>query len=103
MSERPRTKAARRGRERQKAALGVAGGYRATPELERRLERERQVSLTGGRYAATVAKAGSIYEAWTDTLPFVYGRPAPTLEAALDSLEERYRDVERAARTRALG
>jgi hypothetical protein len=65
--------------------------YRAEPALERELETERTVTLGGGRYRATVARAGSSYEAWTETPPFVYGRQAPTLQGALDALEERYR------------
>jgi hypothetical protein len=67
--------------------------YRATPELERRLAREREVQLTGGRYRATVARAGRWYEAWTDSLPFVYGRPSESLQGALDSLDEEWRRV----------
>lgn len=43
--------------------------YRATPELELRLLGDRQVSLTGGRYQATVSRVGGTYEAWTDCRP----------------------------------
>lgn len=69
------------------------GPYKATPELEVRLAREREVSLRGGRYSATVARVGRVYEAWTDDLPFVYGKPADSLQGALDSLEQEYRRV----------
>ena len=65
--------------------------YRAGPKLERELATERSVTLSGGRYRATVARAGSSYEAWTESPPFVYGRQAPSLQGALDALEERYR------------
>jgi hypothetical protein len=65
--------------------------YRAGPEIERELAKERSVTISGGRYRATVARAGSTYEAWTESLPFVYGRQAPSLQGALDSIEERYR------------
>jgi hypothetical protein len=61
--------------------------YKATPTLERELARTGQVSLTGGPYRATVITAGlGYYEAYTDSLPFVYGRPAGTLQGALDNL-----------------
>jgi hypothetical protein len=61
--------------------------YKATPKLERELARTGQVSLTGGPYRATVITAGlGYYEAYTDSLPFVYGRPAGTLQGALDNL-----------------
>ena len=64
--------------------------YVASPELERRLNDEREVQLAGGSYRATVARAGRWYEAWTDELPFAYGRPSATLEDALDSLHEEW-------------
>ena len=71
------------------------GGYVATPKLLRDLARSGRVLLEGGRYRATVASAGPDYfEAWTDTAPFVYGRPSRTLQGALDSLEELVRDTE---------
>ncbi len=61
--------------------------YKATPKLERELAREGQASLTTGPYRATVATAGAGYfEAWTDALPFIYGRPSDTLQGALDNL-----------------
>ena len=70
-------------------------GYRATPELEHELERAGSAGLEGGRYRATVARAGNRhYEAWTDTLPFVYGRPSSTLQGALDNLEAAVRVAE---------
>ncbi len=73
--------------------------YEATPELERELARAGQVSLTGGRYAATVATAGAeYYEAWTDSQPFVYGRPSGTLQGALDNLELAVREADEARR-----
>ena len=63
-------------------------GYRATPKLERELARTGTVSLTDGPYRATVITAGlGYFEGYTDSLPFVYGRPAGTLQAALDNLE----------------
>jgi hypothetical protein len=69
-------------------------GYQATQELERELERTGTAALEGGRYRATVARAGSRhYEAWTDSLPFVYGRPSSTLEGALDNLERQVREA----------
>jgi hypothetical protein len=74
-------------------------GYRATPKLARELAREGQASLEGGRYRATVACSGSNYfEAWTDSIPFVYGRPSTTLQGALDSLEEAVRQADEARR-----
>ena len=67
--------------------------YQAAPEIERQLLLDRTVTIRGGRYSATVARAGpNYYEAWTESPPFVYGRSASTLQGALDSLEERYRD-----------
>lgn len=69
--------------------------YTATPKLERELGRNGQVSLDGGPYRATVATAGPGYfEAWTDTLPFVYGRPSSTLQGALDNLDEQVRALD---------
>ncbi len=69
--------------------------YRAAPKLERELARTGQASLEGGPYRATVATAGPrYYEAWTDSLPFVYGKPATTLEGALDNLEAAVRKAE---------
>ncbi len=69
--------------------------YKATPKLERELARTGQVSLTDGRYRATVISAGPTYfEAYTDSLPFVYGRPSSTLQGALDNLEAAVRDAE---------
>ena len=62
--------------------------YRATPKLERELARTGHVSLTDGPYRVTVITAGlGSYEAYTDSLPFVYGRPAGTLQGALDNLD----------------
>ena len=70
-------------------------GYRATPELERELADKGQASVTGGRYAATIVSAGPGYfEAYTDSQPFVYGRPSSTLEGALDNLEAAVCEVE---------
>lgn len=70
-------------------------GYRATPELERELADRGQASVRGGRYAATIISAGPGYfEAYTDSQPFVYGRPSSTLQGALDNLEERVREAE---------
>jgi hypothetical protein len=64
--------------------------YKASPKLERELARSGQASLDGGRYRATVATAGPGYfEAWTDNLPFVYGRPASTLQGALENSRPR--------------
>ena len=64
-------------------------GYLASPDLERALARDGQASLQGGRYRAAVASAGpGYYEAWTDSLPFVYGRASSTLQGALDNLEQ---------------
>jgi hypothetical protein len=65
--------------------------YRASPALERALATHRSVTISGGRYTVTIVRAGSIYEAWTESLPFVYGRQASSLQGALDALEERYR------------
>ena len=66
-----------------------------TPRLERELARRGTAQLAGLRYRATVAQAGgSYFEAWTDSLPFVYGRPASTLEGALDNLETAVREAE---------
>jgi hypothetical protein len=71
------------------------GGYRATPKLERELARHGTAQVEGGRYRATVAQAGPTYfEAWTDSLPFVYGRPSSTLQGALDNLEAAVREAE---------
>jgi hypothetical protein len=71
------------------------GGYVATAKLERELARYGTAALEGGRYRATVASAGpGYYEAWTDSIPFVYGRPASTLQGALDALEEAVRQTE---------
>jgi hypothetical protein len=71
-------------------------GYAATAKLERELALRGTVHLEGLRYRATVAQAGATYfEAWTDTLPFVYGRPSTTLEGALDNLETAVREAER--------
>ena len=70
--------------------------YKATPRLERELARTGTVSLTGGRYRVTVITAGlGYFEAYTDSLPFVYGRPAGTLQGALDNLETAVRDAEK--------
>lgn len=70
-------------------------GYTATPELERELRRAGTISLDSGRYRASVITAGlGYYEAYTDSLPFVYGRPASTLQGALDNLETAVRAVE---------
>ena len=69
--------------------------YKATPKLERELTRTGTVSLEGGPYRATVLTAGlGYFEAYTDTLPFVYGRPAGTLQGALDNLETAVREAE---------
>jgi hypothetical protein len=47
-----------------------------------------------------VARAGlRHFEKWTDSHPFVYGRPASTLEGARDNLEAAVREAE--ARRRA--
>lgn len=75
------------------------GGYVGTPKLERELARNGTASLDSGRYRATVASAGpGYYEAWTDSLPFVYGRPSTTLQGALDALEEAVQQTEREQR-----
>jgi hypothetical protein len=71
------------------------GGYKATPALERELEARGTAWLEGGRYRATVVRSVRYFEAWTDTQPFVYGRPAESLQAALDNLEEQFADRER--------
>jgi hypothetical protein len=66
--------------------------YAATPKLERELARTGTVSLDGGPYRATVITAGlGYFEAYTDSLPFVYGRPAGTLQGALDNLDRAVR------------
>ncbi len=71
-------------------------GYVATPKLERELARKGTAALEGGRYRATVASAGpGYYEAWTDSVPFVYGKSSATLQGALDALEEAVRQAER--------
>jgi hypothetical protein len=71
------------------------GPYKATPKLERALARDSQASLEGGPYRATVATASPGYfEAWTDSLPFAYGRPSTTLQGALDNLEAAVREAE---------
>jgi len=70
-------------------------GYVATGKLERELARYGTASLEGGRYRATVASAGPGYfEAWTDSVPFVYGRPSATLQGALDALDEAVKQTE---------
>ena len=67
---------------------GKRTGYPVTAKLERELARHGTAQRTGGRYPATVARAGNRhFEAWTDSLPFIYGRPAATLQGALDALE----------------
>ena len=48
----------------------------------------RRRSDQAAPYRATIARAGRWYEAWTDSLPFVYGRPSETAQGALDSLDE---------------
>ncbi len=69
--------------------------YKATPKLESELRRTGTVSLDSGRYRATVITSGlGHYEAYTDSLPFVYGRPAGSLQAALDNLEAAVRTLE---------
>ena len=66
--------------------------YKVTPEIDRAPALGRAVSLTGGRYSVTVARAGlRSFEASTESPPFVHGR-APTLQGAFDSLERRYRE-----------
>jgi hypothetical protein len=74
----------------------VRAPYTATPKLERELARTGTVSLDGGRYRATVAAIVTLsyFEAWTESQPFVYGRPASTLQAALDNLEAAVREAE---------
>jgi hypothetical protein len=63
-------------------------GYTTIPKLERDLARHGTAQLTGGRYPATIARAGlSYFECWTDRAPFVYGRPGRTIQEALDNLE----------------
>jgi hypothetical protein len=70
--------------------------YKATPKLARELARTGQVSLTDGPYRATVLSAGpSYFEAYTDSQPFVYGRPSSTLQGALDNLDAAVRDAQR--------
>ena len=70
----------------------TSSSYKATPKLERELAREGRASLEGGKYRATVVTSGAgYYEAWTDNLPFVYGRPGSTLQEALDNLDEQVR------------
>jgi hypothetical protein len=77
------------------ALMPHSTGYKATPKLERELARDGQVSLSGGAYRASVATAGpGYYEAWTDSLPFVYGRPSSTLQGALDNLDAAVREAE---------
>ena len=72
-----------------------AQGYQATPKLERELAHTGHALLEGGRYRATVVSTGSSYfEAWTESQPFVYGRPSPTLQGALDNLEAAVREAE---------
>jgi hypothetical protein len=72
-----------------------ADGYHATEAQERELARAGTVSLEGGRYRATVVTAGlGSFEAYTDTLPFVYGRASGTLQGALDNLEAAVREAE---------
>lgn len=67
-------------------------GYRATPEIERELARSGTFSFVEGPYRATVISTGPEYfEAYTDDLPFRYGRPARTLQRALDNLESAVR------------
>lgn len=56
--------------------------------MERELARTGTLSFVDGPYRATVISAGHEYfEAYTDDLPFRYGRPARTLQEALDNLE----------------
>jgi hypothetical protein len=75
-------------------------GYNATSKLERELARNGTAQLTGGRYPATIARAGlSYFECWTDRAPFVYGWPGRTIQEALDNLEAAVREAE--ARRRA--
>lgn len=70
--------------------------YQATPDLERQLARTGTVSLDGGRYRATVITSGlGYFEAYTDSLPFIYGRPSGTLQGALDNLDRAVREAER--------
>ena len=66
--------------------------YRATETIERELATYPQVNITGGRYVAAVTRVGkALYEAWTDSVPFVYGPAGSTLQEALDGLEEEFR------------
>jgi hypothetical protein len=72
-----------------------SNGYVATPKLARELARNGTASFDAGRYRATVASAGpTYYEAWTDTAPFVYGKPSTTLQGAIDALEDAVRQAE---------
>lgn len=74
-------------------------GYQATPKLEREIAKRGQISLRGGRYAASVVSAGPNYfEGYTDSTPFVYGRPSTTLQGALDNLEAAVREAEASRR-----
>jgi hypothetical protein len=69
--------------------------YQSSSGLERELADHGTAQLTGGRYPVTIARAGlSYYECWTDTLPFVYGRPGRTIQEALDNLEVAVREVD---------
>ncbi len=75
-------------------------GYRATPEHERELRSTGTISFEGARYRATVITSGlGHYEAYTDSLPFIYGRPAGSLQGALDNLETAVQAAEPKRRT----
>ena len=64
---------------------------RATATLEREREVCGQLFLEGGPYRASVARSLRTYEAWTESQPFLYGRPADSAQGALYDL---HRQVE---------
>lgn len=58
--------------------------------MNRLISESGSISLEGGLYRATVAVSARTYEAWTESLPFVYGRARSTLAGALESLHEEF-------------
>ena len=63
----------------------ASGNHPLMPSTTSRRRRD-VLFLEGGSYRASLARSLRTYEAWTESQPFLYGRPFDSAQGALDDL-----------------
>lgn len=67
--------------------------YIASTEIEEALARYATIRREGGHSSAVLAAGARVYEAWTESPPFVYGRAASPVDDALRAVREEFLKV----------